>query len=684
MKELNKLWDEGFLYGGDYNPEQWLWRPETFEEDIDFMKTAKINVVSLGMFSWSSLEPEEGVYNFQYLEDVINRLYENGISSFLSTPSGARPAWMAHKYPEVLRTDANGIKQQFGERHNHCFTSPVYREKVNLINSALAEYFKDNPAVKLWHVSNEYEGECHCDLCQVAFREWLKVQYDNSLEKLNFAWWTSFWGHRFTDWDQIDSPKERGDWSLDGKNLDWRKFVTAQTVDFFSAEVKPLNEITPNIPITTNFHDFTNIATGLNYWEFARSNDLDIISWDNYPYWHNETHSDGVEAARRAFMHNINRSLLNKPFLLLESCPGPTNWQRVNRLPKPGVVALQGVQAVAHGADSVQYFQIRQSLGASEKFHAAVIGHDSNKETRLFKEVKSLGEDLEKIDEVIGSMPDVRVAIIYDWEQKWAVDAVQGLNEKRRKYLEFCIQHYYPLWRRGINVDVIDMKSDVDKYDLVIAPMLYMLPEDLAEKLNTFVKEGGNLVTGPFSGVVDGNQHAYTNGRPGPLREATGIWVEESDALYDSQFNSISGFTADKYKVKYFCDLLHLESAEAMLSYEEDFYKGMPALTKNEFGEGTAYYFATIGAESELYDDFYNNLLNELMPDDVYDLPYDMAVATRETEKYVYVFYTNFSANEYVVKLKDTAVDMLRGQELTVNSKVVFPAYTYKILRVSK
>ena len=682
MSDYNRLWRNGFLYGGDYNPEQWLYRPETLQEDITLMLEAEINVVSLGMFSWSSLEPGEGNYNLDYLERIINTLYENGISSVLSTPSGARPPWMAKKYPEVLRTDENGIKQEFGERHNHCFTSPIYREKVTQINTLLAERFKDNPAVILWHISNEYEGECHCNLCQDAFRTWLRDKY-KTIDELNFAWWADFWGHRFTDWDEISSPKERGDWSLDGKNLDWRRFVSDQTVDFYLNEIKPIREITPDIPCTTNFHDFINIGKGLNYWKFVETGELDIASWDNYPYWHNETHSDSYEGARRAFIHDINRSFLNKPFLLLESCPGATNWQTVNRLPKPGVVALQGMQAVAHGADSVQYFQIRKSLGASEKFHAAVIDHFASNETRNFKEVKALGEDLTHLDDVIGSMPDTKVAVIYDWEQKWALDSVQSINIHREDYADFCIQHYYQLWKRGISSDIIDMNQDLDKYDLVIAPMLYMVPEDLGTRLNDFVSSGGTLVTGPFSGIVDENQHAYTNGRPGPLKEAAGIWVEDIDGLYDSQSNSISG-ELGQFGVQYFCDLIHLQGAESLLNYDEDFYANTPSLTVNKFGEGELYYFGSIGIEEDLYDKFYGELLSQIMPERVYNLNEGMTVAERENDDYLFRFYGNFLSESNTLTVTDSNyVDAISGE--SVNTGVItFPPFSYRVFKTKK
>ncbi len=680
-ENLKLLWQNGFLHGGDYNPDQWRWRPGTLDEDIEMMKAAHVNVVSMGMFSWSAIEPQEGVYDFSWLDEAIDKLYDNGILVFLSTPSGARPAWLAKKYPEVLRTDKFQVKQVFGERHNHCFTSPIYRAKVKEINQKLAERYKDHPGVVLWHISNEYEGECHCNLCQEAFREWLKNKYKN-IDALNRAWWTGFWGHTFNEWDEIHSPTPIGDWSLDGLNLDWRRFVTDQTVDFYRMEVEAVKEITPDRPVTTNFHDFPNPSEGLNYWKFAPY--LDIVSWDNYPYWHNETNSDAIEGARRDFIHDINRSLLGKPFLLLESCPGATNWQEVSRLPKPGVIALQSMQAVAHGADSVQYFQIRKSLGASEKFHGALIDHYPSKDVRIFKEIQGLGEDLSKLDDLVGANVDAKVAIIYDWENRWAIDDIQGLNENRKEYFKMCISHYFPFWSKGIGVDAIDMEQDLDKYDVLIAPLLYMVSEDLAERIKEFVARGGTFITGPFTGVVNEDQLAYMNGRPGPLREIAGIWAEETDSLYDSQFNKIVKAGEGKsYEAKWFCDLLHLEGAEALYEYGEDFYAGSPAVTVNSYGEGKVYYFATVMGQ-DFYDDFYKEFINENMKSLAIELPEGVGASVRENEESKFIFIANHNNENVKFNLVESAYDILSEQELSKDTVVEMPAYSYKVYKIKK
>ncbi len=525
--EANKLRIADLLHGADYNPEQWLDRPDILARDIELMKEAHCNVVSMGMFSWSMLEPEEGNYQFEWLESVINNLYDNGIYTFLSTPSGARPHWLAKKYPEVLRVEKNRVRNLFGLRHNHCYTSPAYREKVAQINGELAKRFANHPGVLLWHLSNEYGGECHCPLCQEAFRNWLKEKYQ-TLDALNDAWWTTFWSHRYTSWDQIESPAPHGEMMLHGLNLDWYRFVSHQTLDFVKWEKDSVKSYNPELPVTINMMYY---FYGINY--FDTKDLIDIVSWDSYPVWHKAGTTDLEIGCDTAMMHDIMRSIKNEPFLLMESTPSMTNWQNVAKLKKPGMHMLSSMQAVAHGSNSVQYFQWRKSRGASDKFHGAVIDHYGKSDTRVFREVSELGQRLEGLTPLTKTCNQAQVAILFDWDNRWAIDDMQGPRNIGMHYKETVQQHYKAFWKMGIPTDFVDMSCDISKYKVLVAPMMYLLRNGFEQKIKAFVEAGVTLITTYWSGIVNETDLCYLEGTPHGLMDVVGLRSEEIDGLFD-------------------------------------------------------------------------------------------------------------------------------------------------------
>ena len=398
----------GIMHGGDYNPEQWLDRPDILEEDIRMMKKAGMNCATLGVFSWSTYEPREGEFHFAWLHDIMDKLYANVIYTILATPSGARPAWLDEAYPECRRVDSYGVREHHGVRHNHCMSAPVYRKKVSVIVNKLVDEFGNHPGLLMWHISNEYGGECHCPLCQEKFREWLKEKY-GTIENLNSRWCTTFWSHTYNSFDQIESPSPKGENALHALTLDWKRFVTDRTVDFMKHEISAIRAGGSDLPATANLmYDYD----GLDYKKFKDV--MDIASWDNYPSWHKK--DNYTTAVDGALQHDLMRSIKKAPFLLMESCPSATNWKPINKLKKPGMHLAASLQAVAHGSDSVLYFQLRQSQGASEKFHGAVIDHYGGDDTRVFREVTEVGKVLEQIQETVGSVTKSPVAVLYDRE----------------------------------------------------------------------------------------------------------------------------------------------------------------------------------------------------------------------------------------------------------------------------
>ncbi|MFD5019751.1 beta-galactosidase [Paenibacillus sp. NPDC058367] len=642
------------LHGADYNPEQWLKYPEILREDIRLMKLANCNVMSVGIFSWVSLEPEEGVFTFDWLDSVLDSFAENGIYAFLATPSGARPAWMSEKYPEVLRVERNRVHNLHGFRHNHCFTSPVYREKTAILNAKLAERYSQHPAVIGWHISNEFGGECHCDLCQNAFRDWLKVKYNNSLDEVNHAWWATFWSHTYTSWTQIESPAPHGETQVHGLNLDWRRFVSERTIDFCQHEINTVRPYNPALPITTNMH----MIDGIDYRELAKI--LDVVSWDAYPEWHYTEDGDDARLAAWAAMHyDLMRSFKKKPFLLMESTPSLTNWQSVSKLKRPGMHKLSSLQAVAHGSDSVQYFQWRKSRGSSEKFHGAVVDHSGHSETRVFKDVTEVGKTLAGMTEVVGTSTPVKTAIIFDWDNRWAIKDAQGIRNSGLRYEETVLQHYRALWELGIPVDMIGSGDDLSAYKLVIAPMLYLISEENGKRIEKFVEQGGTFLATYWSGVVNETDLCHLGGFPGPLRRTLGIWAEETEGLHSRDLNGVVMQASNAlnlsgdYDAHEIAELIHLEGAEALGTYRSDFYAGRPALTVNHFGEGNAYHLATRVKDASFYVELYAAITAKAGITRALDseLPTGVTAQLRTDGESDYIFVQNYSGSPQAVQL---------------------------------
>lgn len=667
---------DGIMHGGDYNPEQWLDRPDILEEDIRLMKKAGMNCATLGVFSWSVYEPREGEFHFKWLTDIMDKLYTNGIYTILATPSGARPAWLDMKYPEAMRVNSRGMRAHHGVRHNHCMSSPIFREKVRTIDTELIKAASTHPGLIMWHISNEFGGECYCPLCVKRFQSYLADKFDNNIEKLNSAWWTTFWSHRYNSFDQIEPPFEGGEYSIMGLNLEWKRFTTWNTTDFMKSEIALLKSATPQIPVTTNFMQ---MYEGLDYRVMAR--ELDVISWDSYPFLHNDYESLADTMAENSFEHAIMRSMKkDSPFMLMESAPGLVNWHDYNKLKRPGIHRLFSMQAVACGSDTVQYFQWRKGRGSYEQYHGAVIDHLGRSDTRIFKEVAKLGALLGSLGELRGSVIKSRAAVIFDWNCWWAVNDMMGLAKSTKKYPETVFRAYRALLALGLDVDVISPDDDFTGYSLIVAPMLYMIDEKNARRLADFVQSGNTLAATYLTGYVDDNTLCYLGGFPGSvLKEVFGIVAEEIDTLYPSDCNHIDiagGAVVHDYAEILRTDLTDSAGLEILGRYTDDFYAGTPAVTLNKYGRGRACY---IGARID--DASFGRIMELLLTEagiSYNRLPGGIEYHEREYNGTRFAFYLNY--NESAVTVNGVnGHDLISNEE--INGDMVIEGLGVKIVK---
>lgn len=658
-------------YGGDYNPEQW---PEdTWAEDMRLLKLAHIDIVTLNVFSWAALQSDEVTYHFEKLDKIMNLVRDNGMKVCMATSTGAHPAWMARKHPDILRVESNGMRRKFGSRHNSCPNSPTYQKYAKALAASLAERYKDYDNIVAWHISNEYGGECYCENCEKAFRVWLKEKY-HTIDEVNRAWDTAFWGHTFYDFDDIVVPNHLSEhWGNDrttfqGISLDYKRFNSESLLNAFRLEYDAIHAITPDIPITTNL---MGTYQPLDYQMWGKY--MDFISWDNYP-------SNETPLEETAMRHDLMRGAKQgKPFALMEQTPSVTNWLPYNMLKRPGVMRLWSYQAVAHGADTVMFFQMKRSIGACEKYHGAVIDHVGNENTRVFREVTELGAELEKLgSQTLGARTDAKAAIVFDWDNWWGISYSAGPSI----YLDYCqeVLHYYKaLHNKNIPADMIGVEDDLSKYSLVIAPVLYMVKRNYDEKIRAFVKNGGRFLTTFFSGYVDEHDLVTIGGYPGKLRDILGIWVEEEDALPKEMENSFS-YQGKTYPAKMLCDLLHTEGAQALTSYEKDFYAGMPVLTKNAFGKGYGYYVAT-SSDDAFYEDYLSEICAEAGITPIMDTPATVEVTMRSNANGSFVFLLNHGEETYETALPFAGTDLLTDTAYAQNDAITLKAKGVAIIQ---
>ncbi len=548
------------------------------------MGDAGVSLASVGIFAWAHLEPAAGRYEFGWLDEVLDGLASSGIGVDLATATASPPPWLTTAHPEALPTDREGRRRWPGARQAYCPSSTAWRESGLALVEQLATRYAGHPSLRMWHVGNEYgchTSRCYCDVCAARFRVWLAHRYTD-IDGLNNAWGTAFWSQRYSAWAEVLPPRitPDGAWANPTQQLDYRRFASDLLLEEFVTERDLLRRLSPGVPITTNFMVMTRFNQ-LDYWAWAA--EMDVVSTDYYPDFADpHTH---IEAALCA---DMTRGLAGGgPWLLMETSPSAVNWQPRNPARRPGALRRDALQQIAHGADGFNVFQIRASVAGAEKFHSGLIPH-AGTDTRLWREVVELGAILGRLEEVAGSRVEASVAMVFDWQAWWGCE-LDSHPSVDVTYPDRARALHRALWESGIAVDVVAPGASLEGYSLVLVPTLYLVDDDVAPVLDSFVRGGGHLVVTYFSGIVDRNDHVRSGGYPGAFRDLLGVLVEEFNPLLEHESVHLDdGGTADVWT-----EDLRLAGAEAVSTYRDGPVAGKPAVTRHRVGDGVAWYIAT-------------------------------------------------------------------------------------------
>ncbi|MET8373748.1 beta-galactosidase [Micromonospora profundi] len=644
---------DGIYFGGDYNPEQWP--EETWSEDVELMRRAGVNLVSVGIFSWALLEPTPGRFEFGWLDRVLGLLHDGGIQVDLATATASPPPWLARAHPETLPRRADGTILWPGGRQAYCPSSPVFRERSLELVRAAAERYAEHPAVVMWHVSNElgcHNVHCYCDVTAEAFRGWLRERYGD-LGRLNDAWGTAFWSQRYGDWAEINPPRTAPTFANPTQQLDFLRFSSDEQRAQLRAERALLKTLVRQ-PVTTNFMIGMNVKH-MDYHSWA--NDVDLVSNDHYL-----AAADPQAHVGLAFAADHTRGVAGgEPWLLMEHSTSAVNWQPRNVAKLPGQMRRNSLAHVARGADGVLFFQWRASRAGAEKFHSALVPH-AGPDTKVFREVCQLGADLKALAEVRGSRVDADVAILFDFEAWWAVE-LDSHPSVDVTYADRLAALYGALWRAGVTADIVHPSADLSGYRLVLAPTLYLVRDADVDALHRYVEAGGTAVVTYFSGIVDDNDHIRLGGYPGAFRELLGVRTEEFFPLREGeQVRLDDGSTADVWT-----EWLHADGAEVLASYTDGPLPGVPALTRHRVGAGAAWYVGT-RLDEPATDRLVARLLDEAGVRPAVPAPSGVEVVRRRDGDRSWLFAINHTDTEVRVPVSGT--ELLTGAvcagELTV------------------
>lgn len=643
-------------FGVDYYPEHW--DRTRWETDAKLMQEMGIQVVRMAEFSWHKLEPEEGRYDFTWLDDVISLLADYGIKTILGTPSAAPPAWMIQKHPDILPIDREGRVRGFGGRHHDCQSNPAYRSYIRKMVTNLAKQYGENENVIGWQVDNElgnsHQDLCTCDHCKNRFQTWLREKY-HTTDQLNAAWGTAFWSQEYNNFSEIHTPRI----TVTGENpsamLDWKRFCSDLIVDFAKEQADMIRKYAKDQFVTHNYMGF---ADKVDYYKLSEI--LDFVAHDQYPqgFYLEETPHEKNHVLAATL--DVVRSYKNMPFWIMEQQSGITGWEVMGRAPAPGQLSLWALQSVAHGADAVVFFRWRTCAMGTEQYWHGILPHSGNP-GRRYAELKDMIQTMSPImEEIKGSMPKTEVGIVFSFDQDYAF-TIQP-HHKDLNYIHQVQKYYQAFYEQNIPVDFVQESGDFAKYRLLVAPLQYLMNPELEEKYISYVKNGGHLVLTMRTGVKDEHNLCMTDRElPGRLSEIAGIEVLDYDCLWDTEVEI--NYQDQVYKGVVWSDLMQLvsEHTKTMASYASEFYAGEPCVTAHPYGKGICYYIGTEPKE-ELMQALMEDICKQAEISALANKVTEVEFITRENETSRYLFILNHSNESREYELPDTEYHMIKGE----------------------
>ncbi|QNE16921.1 beta-galactosidase [Kribbella qitaiheensis] len=631
----------GLYFGGDYNPEQWS--PEVWKEDIALMQRAGVNLVTVGVFAWSSLEPEPGRYEFGWLDQVMDLLHDGGVQVDLATPTASPPPWFSRLHPDALPVKPDGSRLMHGSRDTYCACAPAYREAAAGIARALAGRYAGHPALAMWHVHNEYGTVCYCDHAAAAFRRWLQHRY-GELDRLNAAWTTAFWSQGYANWEDIQPPRATQYLVNPTQALDFRRFWSDELLSAFSEQKAILRGFSPDLPVTTNF-----VFGGWVPVDHARwAAEVDLVAIDHYPG------SAGIGAEEQtAFGADLARGWAGgRSWLLMEQAAGTVHDGGRLHTKEPGRMARHSLAHIARGSRSAMFFQWRASRGGAEMFHSAMVPH-AGAQSRRFAEIAEFGSRLPRLAEIEGGSVLAEVAILWDAEAWWAMQSTQ-LPSSDLDYLTAVEAAHRQFWAAGIGVDFAAPAADLSAYRLVVVPSLYLVSEETAASIARYVEGGGHVLVTYFSGIVNADAQVWLGGYPGAFTEVLGLRVEEFHPI--SEVSLASGAWGSLWS-----EDVQLAGAEAVDRYRGGVLDGSPAVTRHQYGDGVAWYVST-----QLDDDAYRSLVTKVTREagvDDPELAAGVEMVRRRSGATTWTFLINHGDAEAVVPI--AGYELLSSAEIT-------------------